>query len=432
MTTTETIRSACECGHEPHEHSQDGEKLGACTLCNCKKYFSNSFASAIKDYKQPPKIANRQEREQLIAVIAEEIMKQYHFATLRDNLELRYYKDGIYIEGAEALIHEYISQKLGYQLKNADRREVIEHIRHQCHSDREDFDAEPDLINLAKGGLLNIRKSKLRPHDPTYLSMSQLPRKYDPYVSCPRFSSFLVEILEKEKIREAVKMLGYMLHRGMEYEKSFVFLGAGANGKSTFLNVIKAFFGSENCSHESLHALVSDRFAAAELYGKYVNLFADLKSGKLPETGPFKMLTSGDPMSAQKKYGKRFTFLNYAKMVFSANIPPEMDDNGFAIYRRLVIFPFDRTFPPNDKLLSELTSEKELTGILNLALKGWRWLLEDGGFQQESVEKVRQEYRNRANNIARFINEMCIVELSEPDCYTKTDDLYNAYKAFCE
>ena len=262
--------------------------------------------------------------------------------------------------------------------------------------------------------------------------MSQVPRIYDPKAQCRKISAFLYDAVEREKIRNIVKMFGYFLYRSMVYEKSFFLVGNGGNGKGTLIKIIEAFFGKENCSSESLHTLVSDRFAPAELYQKYVNTFADLKGERLPETGPFKMLTSGDRMSAQKKYGKRFQFRNFAKMVYSTNNPPDLSDNSYAAYRRLVIIPFDKTYEINDTFLADLTSEGELSGLLNLALKGWRMLKDDGGFEQESVEKIRQEYQYRSNNVKQFMDDQCKVDWSDPTCFIKTDILYEAYREFCK
>jgi putative DNA primase/helicase len=377
-----------------------------------------------------PGVQQVDSRDTLIATVAEEIMQNFHVVTIRDNLELRYYKEGIYVQDAEPMIHEYIVKRLGYRLKNRDRVEVIEHIRYRNIVERKDFDSEIDLVNL-KNGLLDINTGKLRDHEPSYLSMTQIPQRYDPKASCPKISKFLMDVLEKEKVGTAVRMLGYMLHRGVEFEKAFLLIGNGSNGKTTLLNVIKTFFGLENCSSESLHNLVSDRFSAAELHNKFVNVFADLKSDRLPETGPFKMLTSGDIMAAQKKYGARFQFANFAKMVFAANNPPDTQD-GYAYYRRLVILPFDRTFDSNTKLLSALTTEEELSGLLNMALKGWKWLRNEGKFQEESVEKIRQEYQYRANNVKRFIDDMCMLDFASPDCLTLTDRVYEEYKSFCD
>jgi len=92
--------------------------------------------------------------------------------------------------------------------------------------------------------------------------------------------------------------------------------------------------GHNNCSHRSLQDLHENRFAKAYLYGKLTNTFADLKSIKLSETGNFKMLTSGDDISAEEKFTRPFSFKNHAKLWFSANEIPESDDKSDAYYRR--------------------------------------------------------------------------------------------------
>jgi phage/plasmid-associated DNA primase len=57
-----------------------------------------------------------------------------------------------------------------------------------------------------------------------------------------------------------------------------------------------------------LQDLDSNRFAVADLHGKLANLFADLKSTKLTETGHFKIIASGDPISGEKKFKDAFGF----------------------------------------------------------------------------------------------------------------------------
>ena len=81
-----------------------------------------------------------------------------------------------------------------------------------------------------------------------------------------------------------------------------------------------------------------NRFALANLYGKHVNTFADLKSLKLSETGNF----NSDPITGEHKFGQPFTFRNYAKLIFSANEIPESDDKSVAFYRRWLIKYFKK------------------------------------------------------------------------------------------
>ena len=65
-----------------------------------------------------------------------------------------------------------------------------------------------------------------------------------------------------------------------------------------------------------LQELNDDKFTIADLFGKLANVCADLKSEKIPNTGVFKMLVSGDVIRAQRKHGQPFDFGNYAKLIY--------------------------------------------------------------------------------------------------------------------
>ncbi len=99
--------------------------------------------------------------------------------------------------------------------------------------------------------------------------------------------------------------------------------GNGSNGKSILLKVIIALHGLENICSTSLHRLCDDRFALAELYGKLINIFPDLSDKGIENDENFKGLSSGDLLTAQKKFAQPFQFMNYARQIYSVNdIPP--------------------------------------------------------------------------------------------------------------
>jgi phage/plasmid-associated DNA primase len=144
-----------------------------------------------------------------------------------------------------------------------------------------------------------------------------------------------------------------------------------------FVDVSRCRVGRQNTSHVALQDLDGDRFASADLYGKLVNVFADLKASKPSSTGNFKTLVSGDSVRAQRKYGQPLSFRNHAKLIFSANRIPDSDDTSHAYYKRWLILAFERTFTEITKdtnLIHKLTTNDELSGLLNLALIGLRQL----------------------------------------------------------
>jgi putative DNA primase/helicase len=203
-------------------------------------------------------------------------------------------------------------------------------------------------------------------------------------------------------------------------------VGEGANGKSTLINVIKALLGKENCSAVSLQDIAINKFSAAELLGKMVNLHPDLKADKIKDGGYFKALVSGDRIKAERKYGQPFELENKAKLIFSANEIPETDDDSYAYFRRWVIVPFNRTFEGDNRdtnLLSKLTTPEELSGLLYWALICLRLLLKENGFGDTDIDDIRRQYQLGASRIEDFIKERC--ELGE-DKQVRTAEFNNA------
>src|SRR5215469_9171016 len=201
-----------------------------------------------------------------------------------------------------------------------------------------------DIDKSTTPGLLNIHTLEFTEHSPNYLSLVQLPIKYDPKAICSNVLKFLGQVLKPKDVFTALELFGYCLYRTSKYQKALLCVGKGANGKSTFLLLFEHFLGKKNTGHVSLQDIASNRFATAGLYGKLANVFADLKNDKLANTGVFKMLVSGDPMKAEKKHCQPFDFENYAKLFFSANQIPQSEDKSYAYFRRWIIFFFENIF----------------------------------------------------------------------------------------
>lgn len=163
--------------------------------------------------------------------------------------------------------------------------------------------------------------------------------------------------------------------------------------------------------------------------------YGDLKSTKLSETGNFKVLTAGDSVTGEHKFGQPFKFRNFAKLIFSANLIPESDDKTDAFYRRWVIIPFDKRFGngyEDTELANKLTTPEELSGLLNLALTGLQRLRAEGGFHNKTTDQIRREYEENTGDVNAFLMQECIVDTQNTDYCTLTTDLYAAYVNFCK
>ncbi len=199
-------------------------------------------------------------------------------------------------------------------------------------------------------------------------------------------------------------------------------------------SMIATFLGRNNCSSVSLQDLEEDRFKKAELFGKLANLSSDIPSKGLHHIGAFKMLTGGDRITAERKFGHPFQFTNLAKLVFSANRPPKIfNEDTVALWRRFIIIDFPNAFPDDtaDKhLLNRLTTEAELAGLLNLALKGLRRLLVNDRFSYyKTTEDIAERYTALSDPILSFVNDQC--ELDN-NATTDKQSLYDSFVQYCQ
>jgi len=365
--------------------------------------------------------------------LAYEIMQHYRFITINDSEDCYCYSGGAYTEDGECKIKAICEMILKDEATNHRVNEVVGHIKRSTYVHRRDLDKYRDLICL-ENGVYNLETGEFLPHSPDYLITVKIPVFYNPEAKCPRIEQFLWEVLEDEKAFLTIQELfGYLLYRRYNIHKAFMFVGSGSNGKSSLINLMKAFIGKKNYACKSLQELEENRFARAELFGKLANFYADLPATALKSTGIFKMLTGEDPIGAERKFKDGFVFDNYAKLIFSCNqIPPAFDET-YAFYRRWVIINFPNVFEGDraDKhLLKKLTTKEELSGLFNFAIEGLRRLLEQGDFTlRMSVEETKELYQRMSDPVASFAMDKLEADTAG---YVERDKLYQAYVEYCD
>lgn len=206
-------------------------------------------------------------------------------------------------------------------------------------------------------------------------------------------------------------------------------VGEGSNGKSTFINLLRRFLGRGNYASVPLQMLTTNRFALGELYGKLANIFPDLPKMPLTNTGIFKALTGQDEVYADVKHKRGFSFVNHAKMIFSANELPAVNDNTYAFWRRWIVIEFPNKFPPDERFIETITTPEELSGLLIMALYALKALLERRAFS--ITGDFKEMWMRRANTVYGFIKDALEVCTDPRECYVPKEEIYNAYVDWC-
>jgi len=103
-----------------------------------------------------------------------------------------------------------------------------------------------------------VLTGELLPHSYKYMFKYCSPVEYSPTAECPLWEKFLMEVFNNniELYDLAQRLFGYIIIGGRPFlHRAFCLYGNGRNGKSTFLDVLKAVLGKESYSVVSMAKL---------------------------------------------------------------------------------------------------------------------------------------------------------------------------------
>lgn len=351
----------------------------------------------------------------------------------RINGQLHVYRDGVYIQGKreiEAQMVKYIPT-----MKDSQRSEVLKYLEITCPSNVETADARYIAFN---NGIYDITTNKMSAFHHDIVLTNKIPWDYD----AEAYSEIADRTLDKlscgdKPIRALLEeCIGYCFYRRNEMSKAFVLTGAGANGKSTFLDMVKNVLGSKNYSALDLEEL-DERFSVATLGGVLANIGDDISDNFLhgKAVANFKKIVSGNQVKAEIKNDPNIFFVKpQCKILVSANNLPRIRSGGSdAILRRLVIIPFNAKFTKNDEdydpyITYKLKDEEVMKYIIQLGLDGLDRILSANEFtESKKVQKELDDYEVSNNPIILFLQE------HDPEDFENepTKDIHAMYRVFC-
>lgn len=297
--------------------------------------------------------------------------------------------------------------------------------------------APSPFLNCANG-MVNLLTYEFVPHDPSYMSCAQIPVEWDPDATCPIYDEW-IQKSAPQQVEDLEESVSLMLDPSRTPARAVFLWGPSRSGKSTFLRILQHMVGQANRSSVTLHQLVENRFMAANIYGKMLNVAADIPSAHLEDVSIFKMMTGEDPIQADRKHGSQFTYINNALFAFSGNTLPTVGEASNAYSARIKPFNFPNSFEGQEDVTLENKLLRELPGILVRWVKAYRTLIERGR-PLKTHEIVRQEFERQSDRVKQFIDECCEIipsdthpstQWSPSDMATSTE-LASAFKKWAE
>lgn len=346
------------------------------------------------------------------------------------NGQLHIYKEGIYTNGYKEIEADMIQHIPN--LKKMQRREVLDYMELIVE---EKQPSEANLIAF-NNGVYDIMTGELKPFSTEIVITNKIPWDYDPDAYSELADSTLNKLSCGDSAIRALleECIGYCFYRRNELGKAFILTGDKSNGKSTFLDCVKAILGEQNISALDLKEL-GDRFTTSMMFGKLANIGDDIGDDFLQgsQVSIFKKIVTGNRIKAERKGQDPFEFNPFIKLLFSANDIPRMKDKTGAVLRRLVIIPFNATFgksdPDYDPFIKYKLIEKDsIEYFIRLGVEGLkRVIINDEFTKSTKVQNQLNEYEEENNPIIAFIADSGIDMIeNEP-----TNEVYKRYQVFC-
>lgn len=350
---------------------------------------------------------------------------------------LEFYKDGIWTTTGRGVIKSEIEKLLSTYSRNNIVAEVLEKIKRRTEISREDADDIPNYKRCLENGVLdleNIGDIKILEHSKDYNFKNKLPIKYNETATCPNVMKFINQTFYKENIPQVQEWFGFHLVRRYFLKKSLIVHGAKNTGKTVFLNLLTMFLGN-NVSGLSLQEISRGKpFDLMVLKDKDANICDDLSSSDMKAIGGFKMAVGDGFITGEQKFGEKIRFRNTAKNTDACNTIPtpgeDIDDEAY--YERILLLPIDNIIERENmdrELIDKLTTEEELSGLLNWAISGYKRLIEQNGFSNEKTpEETKFLMVQNGNSLARFSTEVLIHKNGSK---ISKEDMYKVYCEWC-
>lgn len=383
-------------------------------------------------------LSDVEKKSQIIEILIKYFESKYRFVTTQEGTLYAYDSDKrFYVPYEEKIKREIREIAEEANLVGIITRyvvnEVVSHLKERSYRSYDELRSSKYWIGLSNGFIIDMKtwitegKLVVRPSTPDIFVRTRINApfnrgKFESALKkvnngadwldvakelCPKIHAAFESWVEPENVRGLYEIIGYTLYPEYPLHKMFMLLGNGANGKSTYGRLIERFLGKENVSHVSLQDLVEHRFMRVHLVGKLANIYPDIPKRPIKETGVLKALTGEDTLAIDVKHRKGFEYLNYAKMIFSANELPKVSDDTYGYWRRWIVVKFTNRFDgakADPMFLEKISTREELEGLLVVVLLALRDVIEKREFSIKG--DVKELWLREVDSVYAFLKDL--------------------------
>lgn len=263
-----------------------------------------------------------------------------------------------------------------------------------------------------KNKIVDIETGEEFDATPQYFATNPIPWELhkERFIETPIMDKIFEEWVGKDYVQTLYEIIAYCLIPSYPLHRIFCFIGAGMNGKSKFLELLRKFIGKENVCSTELDILINSRFEVSRLHKKLITQLGETNFNEMSKTSLLKKLSGGDLIGFEFKRKDPFEEENYAKIIIATNNLPSTTDKTIGFFRRWLIIDFPNQFSEQKDILKDIPEEEyEILAVKSIRIL--KDLLEKREFHNEGdIEERMQKYEDHSNPILVFLKENCNTE----------------------
>lgn len=334
---------------------------------------------------------------------------------------------------------------------DAGNRMKIEHSMSMAHVlsknpiDPADFDTNRLTWGVGNGVLdltgatngIAEYDSLCRKGKPEDLILQHTPVAYEPNYTHPLWESYLDTFLPNREYRRYVrKVFGYAFMGGNPQRRIIFLQGGTSTGKTTIIEACQAALGDYAGSID-INGLFRQKREAGPMpeiiaaFPRRVVFASEVGQRNRLHSDVIKRLTGGDSVTARALYSN--VMVQRTPMftpIIATNSMPTIEDGDAALWRRLLVLPFDKAVPLSNADVTPIRDVPEaLRAVLSWLVDGLLdYLLEglDESLPKE-VSKRRAMFIAGTSTFQTFLAEMLTADEDGKEVSTKVYDLFRQW-----
>jgi P4 family phage/plasmid primase-like protien len=277
----------------------------------------------------------------------------------------------------------------------------------------DDFDKQRNLITV-DNGVLDLDTFQLHEHRADFMLTRTFNATYNPGADCPRWKTFLEQVLPNPEVRAYVqRAMGYTLLGQADRRVMFLLYGPSGTGKSQFTEALAHIFKDfgQTAAASTFRKKHGNAAATNDLHGlKGKRLITSSETSETSELDEelLKRFTGRDQITSRDLYEKFQSWIPEGIVWLTTNYLPKLSSDDNAVWLRVKPVEFAQVFAgtmedqPN---IGVRIAEEESAGILNWLLEGVSTYRSVGLQEPEQVTQSSADHRRESDNVAQFLEE---------------------------